>query len=273
MEIIIVLLVVGGLVWHSRARYAEEQRSRKQHEQNRLQWEQGRIDEEIDEEVAIIQAEYDRELEERELVAALVAEAVTNHFEVLNRKYKQGIVTDEYGITRKDAAYAEIMAFAKRVCDPRVYQWYKNKQEPLVPDWVLELETDIEMALFEDPRFQWEDEPNSPYSSGMTGREYEDYVANIIRASGAAVGTTPVTGDQGVDLRFSQGIRRVAVQCKRSSTTVGNSAVQQAHSGMLFYGDNEAWVVSDAEYTRSARQLAGQLGVRLLHHEQIAEEL
>jgi len=52
---------------------------------------------------------------------------------------------------------------------------------------------------------------------------------------------------------------------------VGNAAVQEAIAGKAFVGADLAVVVSPAPFTRSAIELANVAGVRLMHHEQLAE--
>ena len=61
----------------------------------------------------------------------------------------------------------------------------------------------------------------------------------------------------------------VVLQCKLYSKPVGNAAVQEA--GMAFHKASHAAVVSNAAFTRQARELASASGVVLLHHEQLTD--
>src|SRR5260364_238896 len=55
------------------------------------------------------------------------------------------------------------------------------------------------------------------------------------------------------------------------SQPVGNAAVQEVIAGKVFEQADLAVVVSNATFTKSARQLATSAGVLLLHHEQLSE--
>ena len=80
-----------------------------------------------------------------------------------------------------------------------------------------------------------------------------------------------MTGDQGADLIAEADGCRVIIQCKFYSKPVGNKAVQEAHSALGFHAGDRAVVVSNATFTRSAKQLADSTGVLLLHHDQLAD--
>ena len=80
-----------------------------------------------------------------------------------------------------------------------------------------------------------------------------------------------MTGDQGADLIADMGGCRVVIQCKFYSRPVGNKAVQEAHAAIGFHAGDCAAVVSNASFTRAAKQLADANGVLLLHHDQLAD--
>ena len=105
----------------------------------------------------------------------------------------------------------------------------------------------------------------------ISGEHYEILCRNLLQAQGWRVDTTPVTGDQGADLIAEADGCRVIIQCKFYSKPVGNKAVQEAHSALGFHAGDRAVVVSNATFTRSAKQLADSTGVLLLHHDQPAD--
>lgn len=91
---------------------------------------------------------------------------------------------------------------------------------------------------------------------GMSGVEFEGYVAARLRRAGWQVRFTPAVGDYGVDLIAEKDGQSVAIQCKRHGKAVGVAAVQQVVSGALHHGCTRSLVVSNQEFTTAARQLA-----------------
>ncbi len=102
-----------------------------------------------------------------------------------------------------------------------------------------------------------------------SGQDYEALCQAELERAGWAVRTTAATGDQGADLLAERNGTRVVIQCKFHGRPVGNKAVQEAIAGRGFYDGDRAAVVSDAPFTRSARQLAQASDVLLLHHDDL----
>lgn len=101
----------------------------------------------------------------------------------------------------------------------------------------------------------------------MDGREYEDYVAEVLKRQGFRdIQHTAVTGDYGVDLLARHGRHRYAVQCKYYSGAVGGSAVQEAAAGMAYYDCERALVVTNSYLTPNAHKLAEANGVDILEY-------
>lgn len=95
--------------------------------------------------------------------------------------------------------------------------------------------------------------------------EFERRCAESLRLAGWSARTTKGSGDQGVDVLAERGGIRIAIQCKRYGRTVGNKAVQEALSGKAFYDAQHGIVVSNAEFSAAARQLAAKTGIALMH--------
>lgn len=79
------------------------------------------------------------------------------------------------------------------------------------------------------------------------------------------------SGDQGADVIAQRNGTKVVVQCKMYSLPVGNKAVQEAIAAKQHYLADEAWVVTNNTYTKSAKQLAISSGVKLLHHNRLGD--
>jgi restriction system protein len=101
-------------------------------------------------------------------------------------------------------------------------------------------------------------------TAGMSGTDFEDYVARIARSSGAPVIMTSLTGDWGVDLIVGKRPNRLAIQCKRQSRPVGAGAVQEVVAGAPMQDCVQTMVVTNHEFTSAARKLAERHGCELV---------
>lgn len=124
--------------------------------------------------------------------------------------------------------------------------------------------------LTEKLEWQGQDEKQNP-ETPADGYEFEIYVSKILQSNGWEVRHTGKSGDQGADLLAEKDSRKYVIQCKFSSYPVGNSAVQEAHSGRGYHGAKFAAVVTNSDFTRSARQLAAAVGVDLLNSTELED--
>lgn len=104
-------------------------------------------------------------------------------------------------------------------------------------------------------------------------KDFEKKVANDLKQLGFSTYTTKATGDQGVDVLATKNDINFAIQCKLYSHPVGNKAVQEVCAGRDFYRCDYAVVVTNASFTKSARQCAKATDVILLNDNQLAELL
>lgn len=107
------------------------------------------------------------------------------------------------------------------------------------------------------------------FSDELSGVQYEEFCGQILTKFGWHVEETAQSGDQGVDLIASKGDTRVCIQCKRYTSSVGNSAVQEVAAGRIYWKGTHAAVVSNASFTSSAKELAESVSVLLLHHDHL----
>lgn len=114
-------------------------------------------------------------------------------------------------------------------------------------------------------------EDNSAIDEDASGLEYEVFLVNRLRSSGFDASLTKQSGDQGVDILIESDHMNIAIQAKYYSSNIGNSAVQEAYSGMGYYGAQIAMVVTNSSYTKSAKELASTLNVLLCHHDDMVE--
>jgi HJR/Mrr/RecB family endonuclease len=108
----------------------------------------------------------------------------------------------------------------------------------------------------------------------MSGNDFEIFVSALLQKLGY-INTyiTPATGDNGVDIITNKNERKIAVQCKRLSTKVSNSAIQEVFSGKHFYKCDDAMVVTNSYFTENAFEAARKLKVQLIHRKNLLEML
>ena len=99
--------------------------------------------------------------------------------------------------------------------------------------------------------------------------EYERLCALLLRRAGWDARVTAGGGDQGTDVLAHRGRRSLVLQCKLYGRPVGNRAVQQVAAARAHHHADYAAVVSNADFTRHARELAASNQVELLHHEEL----
>lgn len=103
----------------------------------------------------------------------------------------------------------------------------------------------------------------------MRGPELEQFLAEVLTVLGYQVQMTKATGDQGIDLIATRATMRLAIQVKGYVNSVGNSAVQEAFSGMTYYRCNACAVITNSVFTQGAYDLATTTSCRLIDGSQI----
>lgn len=98
----------------------------------------------------------------------------------------------------------------------------------------------------------------------MEGHQFEAWCADALRNSGFTnVSVTPGSGDQGVDVLAEKDGIKYAIQCKRYSKDLGNTPIQEIHSGKDLYHRHVGVVLTNQYFTDGARTLADATGTLL----------
>ncbi len=107
----------------------------------------------------------------------------------------------------------------------------------------------------------------------MTGEEFEEYVAELLRFQGYKTRMTPRSGDYGVDIVASKDGVKTAVQIKRYSKKLDQKPIREAVTGMAVrqYGCTKAMVVTNSTFTKAAEFLAKESGCELIDREKLGE--
>ncbi|MFD2613170.1 restriction endonuclease [Paenibacillus gansuensis] len=90
----------------------------------------------------------------------------------------------------------------------------------------------------------------------MSGSQFEEFIARLLRQMGFSVSITKASGDQGVDLIATKSNVKYGIQAKCYSNNVSNKAVQEVVGGLAYYGLTSGWVITNSYFTQSARELA-----------------
>lgn len=103
----------------------------------------------------------------------------------------------------------------------------------------------------------------------MTGIQFEQFLMIRYSTMGYKVKETPKTGDFGADLLLNKDSKKIVVQAKCYSKSVGIKAVQEAFSAKEHYKANEAWVITNNYYTKAAKKLADSTNVKLINRDEL----
>ena len=104
----------------------------------------------------------------------------------------------------------------------------------------------------------------------MDGHEFEYYCADILSKNGFRnVTVTPGSNDYGADIVATREGEKWVIQCKRYSTALGNSPVQEVVAAKSYYCADRAAVMTNSTFTGNARSLAEANDVWLVDGEQL----
>lgn len=106
----------------------------------------------------------------------------------------------------------------------------------------------------------------------MSGRNFVNFLKLVFEEHGYRVEPTNKKGQVGIDLVVTRDGVRVAVAAKGAPKgTVDRPVVEQTHAGKTMYQCQAAVLISGAEFSPAARQLAEQLDCQLIDGGQIAD--
>ncbi len=195
----------------------------------------------------------DEQRRQREVLAKqqLIVE-VERHRTALTRELKQAIKKDAYGVIIEDNT--------SQAC----YYFYRNfnlgakiDEQKIILEHLKVLEAKDRAKGFDIN------------SLPTDGHEFEHWVAKNLNKFDWDAKVTVASGDQGIDVIAKKNGKTIGLQCKLLKSSVGNRAVQEAHAGKAFHQMDVVGVISNASYTKSAKALATDTGVKLLSHHDI----
>lgn len=185
-------------------------------------------------------------------------ESTRLHKAALKRNLSRAYKKNDYGALIQDRTYDAIDEFLTSI---------SHDFEAIPMQEAREL-------IFEELDFQKATEVSqgfNPDDLPFDGYAFEAWVSRALEKFDWETEVTKGGADQGVDVIARKGAIKVAIQCKLYSSAVGNAAVQQAHAGAAYYQATHAAVLTNANFTKGAQDLAQMTGVLLLSQHDIPQ--
>ncbi|EJW13893.1 restriction endonuclease [Paenibacillus alvei] len=109
----------------------------------------------------------------------------------------------------------------------------------------------------------------------MSGSEFEDYLTVYFEDLGFKVEEVGGKGDKGADriLTIPHTGERICVQAKCWSKNVTFEAVQQVHTAKALWNCNQAWIVTNRDFTKQVKEAAEKLGIELWGRQKLIENM
>lgn len=123
------------------------------------------------------------------------------------------------------------------------------------------------LGEIEDNHIDWKD------IQQMNGFDFEEVVADLFNAKGYDAKVTSGSGDQGADVVADKDFEKVVVQAKRYKGKVSNSAVQEVVASMKHYNADRGLVITNSQFTSSARELASSNDIELWNGGKLKEQI
>jgi restriction system protein len=194
-----------------------------------------------------------------------IIKIVDQHLETLARRRIALVKVDHYGVVHGTDWNKEVQHFVEKVVRPQLSAEEAEAVAPQMNSVFQELIEDrVATKVDEIEATNNLDEVDNPAA-------FERWCANELTKIGWHADVTRATGDQGADVVARKGPETIVLQCKLYNSPVGNKAVQEAFSARRHYGMRRAAVVSNSQYTKSARELANTTGVLLLHSSDLGQ--
>ncbi len=197
-----------------------------------------------------------------EFIGNQVIEIVDHYLTELMYEYHRVVKFDIYGnIINKKWRTESIPYFIKNVLYREL-----NIDSDAKDYYLYRLQGYVSKKVSESIAFR---DKSSKTVNRLSGFEYEEFCANLLREAKWTVVVTSPTGDKGIDLLANYEGVDIAIQCKRSTNAVSSVAVQNAIGGAKYYGIRNIALITNSTYSKAAVDHAQATNVHLLHHTDI----
>jgi restriction system protein len=192
---------------------------------------------------------------------AKISSLVGQHLEALARKRLTMVSVDHYGVIQVAAWNKEVQYFADKVVRPVLSESEANAIAGVGMSTVFQELVETRVAKRAD-----EIEAGLSFDAVTSPLDFERWCAQVLGQNGWRTTVTKASGDQGADVLAEKDEQTVVLQCKLYTGAVGNKAVQEAFSAQRHYATRRSAVVTNAQFTKSAQELARTTKVLLLHY-------
>ena len=129
---------------------------------------------------------------------------------------------------------------------------------------------DQQMLHIFDTTFNAEDSIKFENVDGMSGVDFETYCTSILKKRGfTQISTTKVSGDYGGDIIAVKDQIKYVIQCKRYSSSIGVSAVQEVIAARSIYKCHVGAVLTNNYFTPAAIKLADSNNILLWNRDDL----
>lgn len=117
----------------------------------------------------------------------------------------------------------------------------------------------------------WQRRKQKDYWLRMSGRQFEESVAQLFRKHGYTARITNQGGDGGVDIWIERDGKKMIVQCKRYNKPIGPHVIRDLYGTMHQLKVDEACIASTGGFTKGVREFADGKNIELLDLNRIVE--
>jgi restriction system protein len=192
-----------------------------------------------------------------------IADIVGRHIDTLANRRDTLVRSDRYGVVNSSDWSKEVQHFIDKVVRPDLTA---DESQAIANAGI----SSVFQRLIEDRVAAYCDTRSVSHVIPVetSPLDFEGMCAAVLRKNGWNASTTKGSGDQGADVVADRAGKKLVVQCKLYSGTVGNKAVQEVLAAKHYYSADIAIVVCRTEYSNSAKQLANISGVEIMtYHE------
>ncbi|MCX6781587.1 MAG: restriction endonuclease [Candidatus Magasanikbacteria bacterium] len=195
------------------------------------------------------------------------SDLIQQFFEITERKVS---VIDDYGDEHWEELPKQIDVLTDKILKKEYWSDEDIKKRKkfafFTPDEVKLLSESLqkEFKTYHAKQKQKKSNIDTDLINKMTGVEFETLLAKKITELGYEVTGTQATGDQGADLIAKKNGKKIIIQAKRYSGSVGNKSVQEVVGAIKYYQGDSGCVITNSVFTPSAKALAQKNDIILI---------